>query len=114
MTLVDRLNKINSLKFSFGKASSHAKIFAYNVNACSMFSGAGFGLGLPPYLSAGNKLRAVFREVMNADGIFLFNLSGVDLKIAKKGFTNYDEAESNHQITEWELYTILSNRDYLK
>jgi hypothetical protein len=35
-------------------------------------------------------------------------------KKARQGFRNYDEAEYNNQITEWELSTVLSNNDYLK
>jgi len=46
----------------------------------------GFGLGIPPYLYSENKLRAVFNKIMDRGGIFLFNLRGVDLKKATKGF----------------------------
>jgi hypothetical protein len=36
------------------------------------------------------------------------------MKKARKGFLDYSEAEDNNQITEWELFIILNNRDYLK
>jgi hypothetical protein len=48
------------------------------------------------------------------NGRFLFNISGVNLRKARKGFGGYQEAEENSQVTEWELFMILRNRDYQK
>jgi hypothetical protein len=114
MTLVARLNRISSLKFCFAKSSTHSEAFARNVNACSMHSGLGWGLGIPGNLSLENQIRAVFREVINQNGIFLFNINGVNLKMSEIGFRNFAEAASSNQITEWELFMILINKDYLK
>jgi hypothetical protein len=113
MDLIQRLNRINRIKFSFSKNTEFAPAFASDCNAFSMYD-EGFGFGIPDTLTPGNQLRAVFHGVIRSEGIFLFNLSGVDMKRAKKGFSSYDEAENNNQITEWELFTILSNKDYLK
>ena len=113
MTLIQRFSKIPCLKFSFSKSTEFSQAFAMDCGAFSMYDPE-FGLGIPAYFSSENKLRGVFNQIMNQDGLFLFNLSGVDLKKSKKGFSNYDEAESNNQITEWELFMILDNKDYLK
>jgi hypothetical protein len=114
MTLIERYQRLTSLKFSFAKNNEFAKAFAFDLDACSMYLYPGFGLGIPSYLSAENQLRGVFTEVVKLKGTFFFNISGVDLKKARKGFSNYDEAENNNQITEWELFMILTNKDYLK
>jgi hypothetical protein len=74
----------------------------------------GYGLGIPAQLSAENQLRGVFREVSKEDGIFLFNISGVNLKQARTGFTRFELAQINNQLTEWELWIILNNKEYLK
>lgn len=113
MTLIQKLNRLNTLKFSFAKSTKHARAFAADVNACFMYL-AGVGLGIPADLSAESQLRGVFLEVMRQNGIFLFNISGVDLNKGKKEFFNYEEVEANSQITEWELHQILVNSDYLK
>ncbi len=113
MTLIQKFSSITALKFSFSKSTEFSETFAKDCDALSMYD-EGFGLGIPSYLSPENKLRAVFHQVMLQGGVFLFNLSGVDMKKAMKGFSNYDEAEYNNQITEWELFMILSNKDYLK
>lgn len=113
MSLVKKLSRIQRLKFSFSKSSEFSQAFANDCAAASMYD-IGFGLGIPSYLSSESKLRAVFFRVINQNGIFLFNISGVDMKKAKKGFQNFEEAAHNNQITEWELYMILSNRDYIK
>src|SRR5688500_7672618 len=99
MTLTQKFNQIPRFKFSFSKSTEFSQAFAIDCGASSMYD-IGFGLGIPN-LSAENKLRAVFIQTMALDGIFLFNLSGVDLRKAKKGFENYDEAEYSNQITEW-------------
>ena len=112
MTLVKRYGKL-PLKFCFAKSTSFAKAFAFEISGCSMYM-PGYGLGIPTSLSPENQLRAVFRETMKINGIFLFNLSGVDVNKAQKGFSSFEEAETNNQITEWELFIILTNRDYLK
>ena len=99
-------------KFSFAKSTEYAKSFARECGAFSMYD-SGFGLGIPANLSNENKLRGVFNQITNRNGVFLFNISGVNLKSAKKGFYDYEAAENNNQITEWELSMIMSNRDYL-
>ena len=113
MTLIEKFRIINAIKFSFAKSSEYSEPFAKDCNALSMFD-VGFGFGIPSNLSSEYKLRGVFRQIILLNGIFLFNISGVDLKKAKKGFDSYDEAEYNNQITEWELYMILTNQDHLK
>lgn len=113
MLLSEKLKKLNTLKFSFAKSNEHANAFAKECKALSMYD-VGFGLGIPATLSNENQLRGVFKQVAVLKGVFLFNISGVNLKKSMKGFASYQEAEDNDQITEWELYMILSNRDYLK
>ena len=113
MTLSQKFNKIQVDKFSFAKRSIFARDFAKECGAYSMFD-PNYGLGISQNLSSENQLRGVFVEIIRRDGIFLFNISGVDLLKAKKGFADYDEAAMNGQITEWELSVILTNKDYLK
>ena len=113
MNLTAKLRRIPGIKFSFSKATEFSQAFARDCGACSMYD-PGFGLGIPANFSSENKLRAVFQLVTNQGGTFLFNLSGVDMKKAKKGFSNYEEAEYRNQITEWELFMIITNRDFLK
>ena len=113
MILIERFRRIKRLKFSFSKSNEFSRTFANECNALSMYD-QGFGLGIPQNLSDENKLRAVFMEVMRQEGIFLFNISGVDLNKAKKGFASYKEAVTNNQITEWELFMVLTHRDYLR
>ncbi len=73
-----------------------------------------YGLGIPDTLSKGNQLRAVFLRISQIEGIFLFNISGVNMIRAKRGFATFEDAEGNNEITEWELFMILTNKDYLK
>lgn len=113
MTLTEKFRRLQAPKFSFAKSSEYSMNFARECNSCSMYD-TGFGLGIPTTLSSENKLRGVFLEIMNRNGLFLFNISGVNLKRAARGFRNYEEAENNNQITEWELNMILVNKDYLK
>lgn len=113
MTLTEKFNAIPKFKFSFSKSTEFSQTFARDCGAASMYD-LGFGLGIPNYLSPENKLRAVFIKTLENGGVFLFNLSGVDMKKAKKGFTDYDEADYSNQITEWELFTVINNKDYLK
>ena len=113
MTLTQRFSQIPRVKFSFSKSTEFSQAFARDCEALSMYD-YGFGLGIPANFSSEYKLRSVFNQTMAQGGIFLFNLSGVDMKKAKQGFSDYDEAEYNNQITEWELFMILSNRDYLR
>jgi hypothetical protein len=112
MTLTQKLSQIQSFKFSFSKTTEFSQAFTTDCGASSMFD-TGFGLGIPFNFSAENKLRAVFNRTLALQGIFLFNLMGVDMRKSKFGFSSYDEAEHNNQITEWELFMILSNKDYL-
>ncbi len=113
MTLTKKFSGITALKFSFSKSTEFSKALAKDCNALSMYD-LGFGLGIPSNLSQENQLRAIFYQVILQDGVFLFNLSGVDIKKAMSGFLNYDEAQYNNYITEWELFMILRNKDYLK
>lgn len=113
MTLIQKFNTLPNFKFSFSKSTEFSQAFAQDCGAASMYD-PGFGLGIPTYFSAENQLRAVFLQTIAQNGIFLFNLSGVDMRKAKKGFTDYDEAEYSNQITEWELFMIINNKDYLK
>ncbi len=113
MTLIQKFAYINSVKFSFSKNTEFSKAFARESGAFSMYDNS-FWLSIPENLSSENKLRAVFHQVIQNNGVFLFNLSGVDMRKAQKGFLNYQEAEDNNQITEWELFMVLSNKDYLK
>lgn len=113
MTLIQKFIRITALKFSFSKSTEFSRAFAKDCKALSMYD-PGFGLGIPSSLSSENQLRSVFINVTLQKGIFLFNLSGVDLKKAMKGFTTFDDAEYNNEITEWELFMILRNKDYLK
>lgn len=110
MTLTQKFSQIPHLKFSFSKSTEFSQTFARDCGALSMYD-IGFGLGIPSNFSPENKLRAVFNQVMAQGGIFLFNLSSVDMKKAKKGFADYDEAEYNNQITEWELFMVLTNQE---
>jgi hypothetical protein len=113
MELTEKFRRMKMLKFSFGKATEFSEKFAKDCDAFSMYDNE-FGLSIPGYLSEENKLRAVFRVVMESNGQFLFNISGVNLRKARKGFTSFREADENNQITEWELFMILRNRDYKK
>ena len=111
--LSERIKRINQTKFSFGKNNEFSREFAHACEAFSMYD-SGFGLEIPRNLSAANQLRAVFTTIRQLNSVFLFNISGVNLKKAIAGFPNFDEAEYNNQITEWELSVILSNKDYKK
>ena len=113
MILTQKFKAIRAFKFSFSKSREFSQVFAENCGAASMYE-PGFGLDIPDNFSSENKLRAVFNQTLRNDGIFLFNLSGVDMKKAKRGFLDFDEAEYSNQITEWELFMVLNNKDYLK
>ncbi len=113
MTLADKFFNISRMKVSFAKDTAYASAFAIQTGAHSMYQ-TGFGLGISTYLSLENQLRGVFTSIINNSGLFLFNISGVNLKRARKGFKNFQEAEESNQLTEWELFMILSNADYLK
>lgn len=112
-TLTARFRSLTMAKFSFAKSSDYARLFANECGANSMYD-SGFGLGIPSNWSGENQLRGVFNQIISQNGVFFFNINGVDLKRAKRGFNNYNEAESNNQITEWELHIIMTNPDYLK
>lgn len=111
--LLEKLLSIKSVKFSFGKNDEFLPLFSKKIGAYSMHD-TGFGLGIPSSLSMENQLRGIFASLGRQSGIFVFNINGVDLEKAKKGFHDFDEAESNNFITEWELSEILRNKDYLK
>ena len=111
--LSEKLRQINRVKFAFGKNNKHSMDFARECGDYSMYT-AGFGLGISSELSSENQLRGVFTRIMHLGGIFLFNISGVNLKRANSGFANFDEAYDNNQVTEWELFMVLRDKDYLK
>jgi hypothetical protein len=113
MTLVERIRKIQAPKFSFGKNTVFARDFARACGAFSMHD-PGYGLGIPNSLLGGDRLRAVFINMNQLDGVFLFNISGVNLKRANRVSWSFQDAYNNSEITEWELFTIRSNKDYLK
>lgn len=75
---------------------------------------SGYGLGISPAISPGNQILSIFAEINARGGIFIFNISGVDILKARAGFTSFEEAFDNNMITEWELSVILGNEDYLK
>jgi hypothetical protein len=112
LNLLDKLSSVKEIKFSFGKSDEFHPLFSKRIGACSMYD-PGFGLGIQD-MSSENKLRAIFTSISSQNGIFVFNINGVDLLKAGNGFHDYDEAESNNFITEWELSVILKNDDYLK
>lgn len=112
MDLIEKLREIEELKFSFGKADEFFPFFCERIDSCSM-NKPGFGLGISDRYSMENQLRGVFRIINSEKGIFIFNISGVDIVRAKQGFQDFNEAASNNMITEWELSTILSEEDYL-
>jgi hypothetical protein len=113
MTLLERFRRLHAPKFSFAKSNEFSKTFARNCYAFSMYD-RDWGFGIPGYLSTENKIRGVFREIIIQNGICLFNLSGVDINRSMRGFCRYEEAANNNQITEWELFMVLTNKDYLK
>jgi hypothetical protein len=113
MTLVEKYNSMPQMKVAFAKDTGYAEAFAIQTGSHSMYL-KGFGLSVSQYLSPEMQLRGVFTAIINNDGIFLFNISGVNLKRARKGFKTYQDAEENSLITEWELFIILSDSNYLK
>lgn len=113
MTIIEKLQLINDVKFSFGKQHLALQEFSRKAVSCSMFD-PGLGLGISPQLSGENQLRGVFIQIIKLKGFFTFNINGVNLERARSGFTDYEEAESNNMITEWELWMIINNTDYLK
>jgi hypothetical protein len=110
--MVERVRDKQVVKFSFGKQTEYFESFSKSVGAFCMYD-EGYGLGIPDYLSLELKLRAVFMNVIRDGGIFLFNISGVDLNRARMGFSSFDEAFDNNLVTEWELSYILHNQDIL-
>lgn len=113
MLLIEKLKSIDRIKFSFGKNDEYLILFSREINACSMHD-EGFGIGVPREFSPENKLRAVFTTINKENGVFVFNINGVDLAKAKRGFADYDEAYGNNMITECELSVILSNEEYIQ
>ena len=113
MTIGEFLKDNTQLRFSFGKSNGYHMTFSQAMRCLSMYD-EGFGLGISSSLSAENQLRGIFQTITKHDGLFLFNLNGVDLLRARTGFENYSEAEASNWITEWELSQILANTDYRK
>ena len=111
--MVEKLRGLTCDKFSFGKNSEFFEAFCLNIKAFSMYT-SGFGYGIPEKYSMGDRLRAVFKYVNQYDGKFIFNISGVDIVAAMKGFESFEMAAGNNMITEWELSVILQNDDYLE
>ena len=111
MGLIERIKEIE-LTFSFGKAGDYHKAFCKATKSLSMYDN-GLGLGIPSTMNPGNQLRAVFYQINAQNGTFVFNISGVDIERSLNGFDSYEDAFDNNFITEWELWMILSNSDYL-
>lgn len=112
MEIFERLTGLKELIFSFGKNHQLLKQFSEQINALSMHN-PGFGLNISNSLSPENQLRGVFFKVIERNGYFAFNINRVNLIRAREGFTNFTDAEDNGMITEWELWLIISNEDYL-
>lgn len=112
MDFINKIKNIGVTKFSFGKNTELIDIFNKEVGAVSMNSN-NFGLDIDSNLTLEYQLRGVFNRILDLNGIFLFNISSVDLIRARKGFINFEEASGNNNITEWELSMILNNEDYL-
>ena len=113
MNLVDELRAIQELKFSFGKANERQEIFCAQIEANSMFMQNGWGLNIPDNYPDEMKIRAIFPIIYRAGGIFIFNITSVDLKAAKDGFYDWDDALDKSKITEWELNYIIWDVNYL-
>ena len=113
MAFIQKIRSISTLKFAFGKSNEFAPVFNQEVGAISMYS-PNFGLDIPQTLSPENQIRGVFTSMYELDGIFLFNLSAVDLIQARRGFSSYEEASDLNMITEWELSLIQNNIHYLQ
>jgi hypothetical protein len=111
VTLVEKLQKIDRVKFSLGKSNEYHKAFSKFIGAYSMYEN-GFGLGISSILSPEYQIRGIFNS-MPENGIFVFNINGVDIIKASVGFRDFNEASENEMITEWELSMILKNYDYL-
>ncbi|HEY5751239.1 MAG TPA: hypothetical protein VIU12_34490 [Chryseolinea sp.] len=109
--MITKLRSILQIKFSFGKDSEFFQVFAEDVGAICMYDMTQ-RLSIPVAFTMENKLRAVFLFISKADGFFLFNISGVDIKKAIKGFSSFEDASANNMITEWELSIILHDKDY--
>ena len=112
MALVHKF-KAFTHKLCLGKNDDFFRLFAFSKDSYHMHR-SGFGLGIDPHLSPENKLRAAFALILALEGKILFNINGVDMKRAKRGFSGFDEAYENDFITEWELYIILTTKPYLK
>lgn len=113
MSLIEELYAIEGMKFSFGKANERQQEFCQQIDAKSMFIVNGWGLSIPVDMASEMKLRMVFYTINQNAGTFIFNITGVDLKAAKDGFENFDEAYDKNMITEWELNQIIGNTDFL-
>jgi hypothetical protein len=110
--MIAKLKNDRRAKFSFGKNSKIFEIFSKNAGAVCMHDW--HRLSIEKALSLEYKIRAVFFKIVSLDGIFLFNISGVDIKSALKGFSSFEEASGNNMITEWELFMILSRSEYIE
>ena len=60
----------------------------------------------------GNKIIYHMNETLRSGGNLVFDLTGVDVAAAKKGFASFDAAKEAGQITEWELSQVMRNQDY--
>lgn len=109
--MTERMRNSKKLKFSFGKNTDYFHTMSRNFNAFCWHD-PGYGLGIPDYLDLENKIWGVMKAILDSDGIFLFNIAGVNIKLAQKGFANFEDAYGNNFVTEWELSIILKNNDY--
>jgi hypothetical protein len=101
--------------YSFGKNNDEHETFSRSMGLRTMNAPeGGYGLGISKELPDEYQIRAIFSTVLEQDGGFLFNLCYVDAPRAAHGFTNFSEASGNNLVTEWELWLIMENNDYLK
>lgn len=113
MDIIEKALEIKSFKLSLGKNDEFFPMFSKSIEAKCMHDD-GFGLGIPNNISPENQIRGALLQTIKADGIILFNISGVNIDRAISGFENYEDASSTFFITEWELSVILENNDFLE
>lgn len=106
-----RYRGIEKFKVSLGKNTKYLQFFSKEIGAYCMHD-KGFGCSAPSYLSMKNKLEFVFMHTAISDGMFFFNLSGVDIIAASCKASDFNYASGHNLITEWELSVILSDEKY--
>lgn len=71
----------------------------------------GFGLGIPSVLAPSNKIMQAMYQTLKEGKQIAFDVTGVSLDAAKKGFKSFDEASNLEKITEWELSKIIRDKE---